>query len=356
MLALPVGPANADGEAAWISGTVYLDLNADGRRNPDEPALTDAWHAKYGSLKIASAANATQLIKIGSDGGYRAQVALPNAVRFELESPFGDLRWPLNGPSQAFEVRADGDRIDVGVLVPATPRDQRFFEQTGYRVDSERIWAYYQLRGGEAVFGPPISGAFLAYWGQDCCVVQLFERGAIQAGAGTVGLLNLLDPPLMSVTSIKAGVYPAPDEVVRGAATQEETSLREVVPDDWNGLPVGFQRTYFAAADAAGPAGFGLELWGYPTSRPAADPSNPDVVYQRFQRGVMRYDASCGCVERVQVGVLFKALLTDQPVPADVVGQWTDPTFVARLRPARLHSPDPITVSEASALLAMEPR
>jgi hypothetical protein len=361
LLVLPSARVTAAAETNWISGTFYLDLNADGRRDPDEPALADAWHTKYGSLKVSDAENGATLVSIRSDGTYRAQVRTPGPIRFDLVGPAADVRRVLVGPPDAVEVGAGVDRIDVGVRVASPPHDERFFEQTGYRVDSDRIWAYFQARGGASVFGQPISGAFPAYWGQDCCTVQIFERGAIQAGAGSVVLLNLLDPPFLPATSARAGLYPPPDEAVRA-----EAQIRATVPDAWNGTPVMLQRTFFEDAarsaspeEAADPdllALVGIEVWGFPTSRPAPDPADPSVVYQRFQRGVMKYDARCGCVERVAIGPLFKAMLTGQGLPADVAGQLTDPTFSGRLAPSRLRGSDVLTLSETWALLAMEPR
>src|SRR3712207_8663039 len=42
----------------------------------------------------------------------------------------------------------------------------------------------------------------------------------------------------------------------------------------------------------------GIELYGFPTSAPAADPNNNGFVYQRFQRTVLHYDATSGTTDR----------------------------------------------------------
>src|SRR5207248_11765889 len=61
-----------------------------------------------------------------------------------------------------------------------------------------------------------------------------------------------------------------------------------------------------------------LELTGLPTGAPAADPNNPSLVYQRFQRVVLWHDATAGQTDLFPLGALFKALLTGQNLPADL--------------------------------------
>ena len=50
----------------------------------------------------------------------------------------------------------------------------------------------------------------------------------------------------------------------------------------------------------------------------AYDPHNRAIVYLRFQRGVLAYDASCACTRDVLFGDYFKAILTGQNLPADL--------------------------------------
>src|SRR5207248_4786418 len=64
-----------------------------------------------------------------------------------------------------------------------------------------------------------------------------------------------------------------------------------------------------------------LEIWGAPTSKPAYDPSNSNFIYQRFQRGIMHYDKSCGCTQGLLLADYLKALLTGQNLPADLAAQ-----------------------------------
>src|SRR5207249_11138591 len=97
--------------------------------------------------------------------------------------------------------------------------------------------------------------------------------------------------------------------------------VRANVPDDFDGLPVRFLSTYLGTVSPAMafPDGNGnpdvlpqmdLELWGAPTSPPSHDPASPGVVYQRFERGVLRYGQDCRCTQVLQLADYLKALLT----------------------------------------------
>jgi hypothetical protein len=65
--------------------------------------------------------------------------------------------------------------------------------------------------------------------------------------------------------------------------------LQATVPETWNGQPVGFLS---ALSDAGG-----VDVMGLPTSEPKADPNNPSFVYQRFQNGVLFYNATEGSTQ-----------------------------------------------------------
>src|SRR5207302_9514720 len=67
-----------------------------------------------------------------------------------------------------------------------------------------------------------------------------------------------------------------------------------------------------------------LEVWGAPTSLPAYDPANHNFIYQRFQRGIMHYDTTCGCTQGLLLADYLKALLTGQNLPADLAAQAAD--------------------------------
>jgi hypothetical protein len=142
----------------------------------------------------------------------------------------------------------------------------------------------------------------------------------------------------MPYTQFNGATVPAPDPGVVAAAppttdpTAVQAFIREYVPDTWQGSPVGFGRTYeqtmtCATAFPAGGCqegllpGFDLEMWGLPTSLPAVDPNNHNFVYQRFQRGVMMYDASTGVTEGMLLADYLKSILTGRDLPADLAAQ-----------------------------------
>src|SRR5262249_6460123 len=57
-----------------------------------------------------------------------------------------------------------------------TSTDARFFQETGYRIDRDSFWDFFQKRGGVRAFGFPVSRDFL-FAG---CSTQLFQREAMQ--------------------------------------------------------------------------------------------------------------------------------------------------------------------------------
>ncbi len=98
------------------------------------------------------------------------------------------------------------------------------------------------------------------------------------AAAGALDGLTIppADPSL-------AYVSPTPGQPDYDARLQ--AFLEVTVPDTWNGQPVMFLSTLNDT---------GVEVLGLPTSAPAADPHNPQFIYQRFQNGVLFYNAAAG--------------------------------------------------------------
>ena len=97
-------------------------------------------------------------------------------------------------------------------------------------------------------------------------------------------------------------VTPTPDQPNYSARVQ--VFLRSTVPDVWNSMSVGFGSTYAGTG--------GVTVWGLPTSLPKADPNNPNFVYQRFQNGILFYDASSGTTQALPMGEYLKKLLTSE--------------------------------------------
>ncbi len=237
----------------------------------------------------------------------------------------------------------------LGLLAPAATtagaqEDPRFFSQTGYRIDNDAFWDFFQHRGGVRTFGYPVSRVFQL----DGFFVQIYQREVMQRQAdGSVQTLNLLDQGLMPYTRINGSTFPAPDPSVT-SATPPATDLGAVLdfvlaqaPDTFEGEPVNYGTTFFTtvtAADApdADPAllpGFDLQIWGAPTSKPARDPANNNFIYQRFQRGIMHYDKACGCTQGLLLADYLKSILTGQNLPPDLAGQVTTSKYYRQYSP-----------------------
>ena len=235
----------------------------------------------------------------------------------------------------------------------------RFFPQTGFAVESEAFFAYFQSRGGEGTFGFPVSRAFTLQG----FPVQVFQRAVLQqAPDGSVRLLNLLDPGLMPVTSINFAQFPGPDAALIAGLPPVGASdygqriadfVRANVPDQFEGLPVNFQRTFLASGGS-----LGLEIWGAPTSLPAFDPGNRGFVYQRFQRGVMHFDAATGATNGLLLGDAFKSVLTGQGLPADLERQMQGSPFLRQYdngRPLGLARPEALPGSDLTNAFEQQP-
>lgn len=217
---------------------------------------------------------------------------------------------------------------------PTAVRDARYFLETRFRVDHDPFWAYFLARGGVDTFGYPVSRTIL-FLG---CTTQFFQRQLLQqCGGGPVQTMNLLDPDLMPYSQINFSVFPAHDPAMATAAPPPGTPnygvavlahIQRTAPDSFEGLPVRFFTTFVTTVPGVDPgtdpalaALVNLELWGFPTSRPAYDPSNRNFVYQRFQRGILHYDHSNRVTRGILLADWFKSILTGQQLPADLAQQ-----------------------------------
>lgn len=225
--------------------------------------------------------------------------------------------------------------VSLDTALPVIATTGRYFPQTGFLVDNDTIWNYFVHRGGIQTFGYPTSRTFqfLGY------PTQFFQRAVVQIGPnGQARLLNLLDPGFLPYQSFNFAVFPGLDPALVAAApapgspnyaSQILAFVRNAAPDSWNGHPVGFYQTFSHAVSASDISstgtvdagllpGFDLEVWGVPTSKPMVDPNNHNFVYQRFQRGIMMYDATCGCTQGVLLADYLKGILTGTGLPSDV--------------------------------------
>lgn len=171
---------------------------------------------------------------------------------------------------------------------------------------------------------------------------------------GSIHLLNLLDPSLLPYTRFNGSLFPAPDPSLAAKAPAAGSQgyadavigfIRQQAPEVWNGVPTHFQQTFLSSVGLADafPNGNGnpallplrdLEVWGLPISQPADDPNNHQFVYQRFQRGVVHYDATCHCTQGILLADYLKAILTATNLPADLAREAADSRFLAQYCPA----------------------
>jgi hypothetical protein len=197
--------------------------------------------------------------------------------------------------------------------------DPRVYADTGYTVSDDAIWSFFSQHGGSATFGEPISREFTLMGSP----VQVFQSAALRVQPdGSVQVMQLTDPGLLPYTHLNGLTLPAADPAVAFVAPSPDQPnyparlqvfLQSTVPDSWNGQRVQFWSTYTAAG--------GSDIWGLPTSAPAADPNNPNFVYQRFQNGILLYDASAGTTQALPLGEYLKDLLSGQNLPTDLASQ-----------------------------------
>ena len=221
------------------------------------------------------------------------------------------------------------------VVLPPPENDGRYFKETGFRVNKDSFWDYFNRRGGIKTFGYPVSREF-HFNGFE---VQFFQRAVLQSTPdGGVALLNLLDTGLLPYTRMNYSAFPPPDPDLIAAApspSDPDYAARALafiaanVPNSWNGLNVGFLAAFnnTVTYQDAFPNGDGdegllpllnLEIWGLPTGKPACDPSNSAFVYQRFQRGILHYDATAGTTQGLLVADYLKAVITGKNLPDDL--------------------------------------
>jgi len=275
--------------------------------------------------------------------------------------PVGTRPWAVAvDPTTHTVYVANQDSNDVTILngvgqPSSVPHDNRYFPQTGYRIDNDVIWDYFNRRGGVPTFGYPTSRTF-TFQG---FVVQFFQRRIVQLSPdGQARLLNLLDPGLLPYTSFNFSTFPGVDSGLVATApspTDQSTVLAWVAqhtPDVVAGAPVNFDARFMSTVSAqtafpnGGDAGLlpgiDLEMWGVPTSQLLVDPNNHNFIYLRWQRGIMHYDATCACTQGVLLADYLKALLTGQNLPADLAREAASSPFLNQYDPGApnwVHNP-----------------
>lgn len=314
---LDIGPWNRD-DAWWEVGAArgqFADLPR------FVPEVWAAYENGYNDGRDGTGRFVTFPSMIDLSDGVYADLGLQQADWIDVT-----LSW-VDAPSPP--PLAPADRKIVKKADPSIPRppdvthDERYFSETGYRIDNDAIWSYFVARGRVPVFGFPVSRTFVLLG----CQVQVFQRQIAQSCAGRdVSLMNLLDPEIFPYERVNGSALPGADPGVKadtpavgspGYGSAIVDFVRSSAPDSFQGLAVAFGRTFFAAVAGENPM-MDLEIWGAPISRPHRDPGNANFVYQRFQRGVMHFDAVSGRTQGLLLADYVKAILRGRDLPADL--------------------------------------
>jgi hypothetical protein len=220
--------------------------------------------------------------------------------------------------------------VPAPAQAPAIVHDDRYFSQTGYRIDNDQVWAFFQQYGGLSTFGYPVSRQ-MSFLG---CPVQMFQRQIIQVCQGQgAALINMLDPEIFPYTQVNGSTFPAPDTTMKnntpqvGSPTYAEDMnafIAANVPDTALGQPVNFNQTFNSLG--------GLTIWGAPISAPQADPGNANFIYQRFQRGIMHFVVGQG-TQSILLADYLKAILMNKDVPPDLAAQSRETRFFGQYSP-----------------------
>jgi hypothetical protein len=335
---LDIGPWNRD-EAWWETGAArgqFADLPR------FVPEVWVAFENGYNGGRDA----------IGRFVTYPAMIDLGDGVYNDLGMQQADwveatLTW-VDGPSPA--PLAPADRKIVKKIDPSVPKapdvahDERYFSETGYRIDDDGIWSYFQARGRVPVFGFPVSRSFVLLG----CRAQIFQRQVAQSCAGRdVTLMNLLDPDVFPYDRVNGSVLPPSDAALKsetpavgspGYGSAIVDFVRANAPDSFDGTAVAFGRAFFGIGTFASDNPLvSLEVWGAPISRPRRDPSNANFIYQRFQRGVMHFDATTGRTQALLLADYLKAILRGRDLPADLAAAARGSKYFAQYCPGADH-------------------
>jgi hypothetical protein len=347
---LDIGPWNRD-EAWWESGAARGQFQDLPRFVPEVWA---AYEHGYNGGRDAIGRFVTLPSMIDLSDGVYADLGLPYADWVDVT-----LTW-VDGPSPP--PLAPAERKIVKKPDPSPPRapdvghDERYFSETGYRIDDDGIWAYFVARGRVPVFGFPVSRAFVLLG----CRVQIFQRQVAQSCAGRdVTLMNLLDPDIFPYERVNGSALPPPDASLKaetpavgspGYGSDIVDFVRTNAPDLFQGQTVAFGKTFFGLILGAGTNPLiDLEVWGAPISRPRRDPGNSNFVYQRFQRGVMHFDAATGRTQGLLLADYLKGIMRGRDLPADLAeaarnskyfGQYCPSVTRSVCRPADLPATD----------------
>ncbi len=345
---LDIGPWNRD-EAWWETGAARGQFQDLPRFVPE---VWVAFENGYNGGRDAIGRFVTFPAMIDLSDGVYADLGMTKADWVDATLTWVDAPSPppLAPADRQIIKKADPNPPAVPVIPPASipkapdvAHDSRYFSETGFRIDDDAIWTYFQARGRVPVFGFPVSRSFVLLG----CRVQIFQRQVAQSCAGGgVALMNLLDPDIFPYDRVNGSALPPPDAAMK-AETPAVSSpgyglaivdfVRSNAPDNFDGLGVAFGKTFFGLITAAIAGSdnplFNLEVWGAPISPPRRDPGNNNFIYQRFQRGVMHFDAGTGRTQGLLLADYLKAILRGKDLPSDLAQAARGSKFFAQYCP-----------------------
>lgn len=217
----------------------------------------------------------------------------------------------------------------LAVSVPQTvlaQDDPRTFPDTGFSVTDDAVWSFFSQYGGAGTFGEPISREFLLM----DTPVQLFQNAALEIQPdGSIQPMQLTDPGILPYTSLNGLTVPTANPATAFVAPTPDQSNYMARLQVYIAASVNepFLSTY---TTSGGPA-----VWGLPTSTAIADPNNPNFSYQRFQNGILFYDATAGTTQPLPLGTYLKDVLTAQNLPADLASEAASSPLLAQYAPSQ---------------------
>jgi hypothetical protein len=341
---LDIGPWNRE-DAWWEVGAargLFQDLPR------FVPEVWAAYDSGYNGGRDANGRYVTFPAMIDLADGVYTDLGMQQADWVDVTLPWVDAASPPFLASADRKIIKKADPSPQPVIVPKPPEvahDERYFSETGYRIDDDGIWSYFLARGRVPVFGFPVSRTFLLLG----CRVQIFQRQMAQSCNGrSVTLMNLLDPDIFPYERVNGSSLPPPDAGLKAETPSVGSPaygseivdfVRSNAPDTFEGQAVAFARTFFGlnSAPLAAPDNplINLEVWGAPISRPRRDPGNSNFVYQRFQRGVMHFDATTGRTQGLLLADYVKAILRGRDLPADLAQAARDSKYFNQYCPTK---------------------
>ena len=202
--------------------------------------------------------------------------------------------------------------------------DPRTSTATGYSIADDAVWSFYASNGGnldvrraDLARVHPVRQAHAAVRKRRAPGTAGWRRSAVAAGGPVVPHGELCRRPHGASRGCGHGIRGA-----HAGRPELHGPTRRVSPGD---RPRQLERH-------AGELLLDVQEWRWhrrrgvcPTSSPKADPNNPNFVYQRFQNGILFYDASSGTTAALPLGDYLKTQLTsDSPLLKVAAATQTD--------------------------------